>query len=184
MTTTRRNFRPGPLQHVEVAADGTRWSLTFVRDFPQQAESVWNALVDPNEQQLWAPYRSDRVLDSVGPAALTMADGGELSEFDGTVTEAERPDVLEHAWGPDTLRWTLSKSGTGTRLTLVHTLADRKFAAMSAAGWHICLDVAEEVASGVHLGAIVGADAFDYGWSDLNHQYSQALGLEVVQPPA
>lgn len=183
MTTTRRNFRPGPLQQVELAADGQRWALTFARDFPQSADAIWNALTDPAEQAHWAPYRSDRVLDSVGPAVLTMIGGPESTDVDGTVRNVDRPNFLEHAWGVDTLQWTLSKSDIGTRLTLVQTIADRKYAAMTAAGWHICLDVAAEVASGSHLGAIVGADAFDHGWRALNEQYSAVLDLDVVEPP-
>lgn len=181
---TRRDYRPGPLLHVELAANGQQWNLTFARHFPQSPPSVWSALTEPAEHLHWAPYMASRSLDSVGPATLIMTDGHDRTEMDGTVTVADRPNVLEHAWDTDVLRWELRGERGGTQLTLIHTVADRNIAAMVAAGWHICLDVAEAALAGDPIGRIVGADASEYGWRELNTAYSAELGIDPVEPPA
>jgi hypothetical protein len=72
-------------------------------------------------------------------------------------------------------------SGAGTRLTL-WTNIDRRFISMGAAGWHICLDVLDDLLRGTPLGRIVGPDAtrFD-GWQRLNAEYAARFGVE---PPS
>ncbi|MFC0529619.1 hypothetical protein [Phytohabitans kaempferiae] len=47
---------------------------------------------------------------------------------------------------------------------------------MVAAGWHICLDVAEWLLVGRPLGAIVGEEAKKYGWEELRDAYAARLG--------
>jgi hypothetical protein len=44
-----------------------------------------------------------------------------------------------------------------------------------AAGWHICLDVAERNLAGEPIGRIVGEAARDYGWEQLNDAYAAEL---------
>ncbi|RZL74776.1 MAG: SRPBCC family protein [Rhodococcus sp. (in: high G+C Gram-positive bacteria)] len=178
----RRDYRPGPLRHVEASPDGSRWALTFVRDFTHSAPALWTALTDPGELPQWAPYTADRDLGSVGPATLIMIDGRDRIELDGTVTRADAPHVLEHGWGDDVLLWTVEATDAGTRLTLRHTLDDQRTTAMTAAGWHMCLDVAEALLDGNPIGPIVGADAMNYGWRELNEQYSERLGVEPIDP--
>ncbi|NMN95726.1 SRPBCC family protein [Antrihabitans stalactiti] len=181
---TTRNYRPGPLQRVELTADGTRWALTFQREFPQSPESVWSALTAPDEHARWSPYIADRNLASTGPALLIMNDGGNHVELDGTVTIADAPKLLEHAWATDVLRWQLDPTDSGgTRLTLTHTTDDKDSSAMLAAGWHIGLDVAALALDGTPIGRIVGTDALDYGWRELNVAYSEQLGVAVAEPP-
>ncbi len=53
---------------------------------------------------------------------------------------------------------------------------------MTAAGWHMCLDVADALLDGNPIGPIVGAEAMNYGWRELNEQYSERLGVEPVDP--
>ncbi|MDV7087188.1 SRPBCC family protein [Rhodococcus sp. IEGM 248] len=178
----RRDYRPGPLRHVEARPDGTRWALTFVREFTHSPSTLWTALTDPGELPLWAPYTADRNLGTVGPATLIMVDGQNRTELDGTVTRADSPHVLEHAWGDDVLLWTIDETDAGTRLTLRHTLDDQHTAAMTAAGWHMCLDVADALLDGNPIGPIVGAEAMNYGWRELNEQYSTRLGVEPIDP--
>jgi len=122
-------------------------------------------------------------LRTVGPATLTMTDGDTETELDGTVTIADEPSLLEHAWGDDVLRWRLDESAGGTLLTLQQTVEDRGTAAMLAAGWHMCLDVAERAIAGEPVGRIVGEAALEYGWRDLNAQYAAILDTEPVEPP-
>lgn len=181
--TRRRDYRPGPLQSVTLTPDGKRWQLTFTRTFPHARHSVWNALTEPNEQLQWAPYVSDRSLTTPGPATLIMTDGTDRMEFDGTVGVADAPSLLEHAWGTDVLRWQLAETAAGTTLTLIQTVSERGSVAANAAGWHICLDVAERLLARDPVGRIVGADALDHGWRELNVHYADLLGVEPTEPP-
>ena len=54
------------------------------------------------------------------------------------MTRADAPKVLEYKG--DDMRWELEALGSGTRLTLWHSI-DRRFIPWGAAGWHICFDV-------------------------------------------
>ncbi|MBB5918207.1 uncharacterized protein YndB with AHSA1/START domain [Nocardia transvalensis] len=181
MTTDR--YTPTALQGAELVDDNGAWSLVFTRAFPQDREAVWSALTEPDELREWAPYTADRSLAAPGPVVLVMIDGDERQELPGEVVTADRPSLLEFTWGTDLLRWELSAHEGGTLLRLTHRLPEREQAAMVAAGWHICLDVAAELLAGSPVGPIVGAAALDHGWRDLNRQYAARLDVPVIEPP-
>lgn len=168
-------FRPGPLAEVEAQQDGDRWTLVFVRELRHAPQKVWRALTDPAELRGWAPFDADRDLGSTGGATLTMAPDGEA--LAATIHRAEPPRLLEYTWGTDLLRWELEPAGPGTRLTLRHTLADRAWVPKVAAGWQICLDVADLMLAGKPIGRIVGHEARDHGWEQLNGAYAERLGI-------
>ncbi len=44
-----------------------------------------------------------------------------------------------------------------------------------AAGWHLCLDVAERLLDGDPVGPIRGEDAKNYGWDRLREEYAERL---------
>jgi hypothetical protein len=89
------------------------------------------------------------------------------------IRRADEPSVLEYSWGGGNLRWELEDFGGGTRLTLWHNI-DRRYIAMGAAGWHICLDILDHSLSGTALGRIVGLDAMKFaGWQRLNADYAK-----------
>ncbi len=173
----RRTFQPGPLADVTYEADGERWTLVFVRDLRYPPATVWAALTDPARVAEWAPYTADRDLGTTGDLTLTMIDGDTAQELPATVLRAEPPALLEHTFGPDLLRWELAATATGTRLTLRHTVRDKDFTPKAAAGWHICLDVAEHLLDGDPVGPIRGRDALDHGWAELNEAYAERLGI-------
>ena len=76
-------------------------------------------------------------------------------------------------WGEFDVRWELEAVGGGTRLTL-WTSIDRRYIAMGAAGWHICLDVLDQLLSGDPIGRIVGPEAMKFdGWQRLNAEYAK-----------
>ena len=56
-------------------------------------------------------------------------------------------------------------------------MRERDHAAMNAAGWHLCLDVLDDVADGVDRSRVVGQDAAVHGWEALRDKYSDALGV-------
>jgi hypothetical protein len=89
---------------------------------------------------------------------------------------ADAPNALEYSWGDGNLRWELEDFGGGTRLTLWHSI-DRRYIAMGAAGWHVCLDVMDHALEGAPLGRIVGAEAMKFeGWQRLHTDYAQQFG--------
>jgi uncharacterized protein YndB with AHSA1/START domain len=173
-------YEPGPLAPVEREPSGDRWTLVFVRDFRHSREKVWAALTDPEQLDAWSPFRPDRNLAVAGPATLTMMDSAEQVDTEAVVLRAEPPALLEYTWDKDLLRWDLTESGSGTRLTLRHTVQAEDWIPKVAAGWHICLDVADRLLAATPVPVIRGSDAMNYGWQDLHDQYAAKLGIEAT----
>ena len=173
----RMSYQPGPLAEVDRAAtDDGRWTLVFVRDLRHPPAKVWAALTEPGQLSEWAPFVADRDLGSVGDATLTMIDGDVSEAMAASVRRVEPPTLLEYTWGKDLLRWELAPTGSGTRLTLRHTVQDEDWLPKVAAGWHICLDVAERLLDGRPIGPIRGSEAMNFGWGELNDSYAARLG--------
>jgi uncharacterized protein YndB with AHSA1/START domain len=166
------DFDPGPLAEASVVPDGGRWTLIFIRDLRQPPDRVWTALTEPDQLDQWAPFAAARDLNRTGDTTLTMVDGDERIDRPATVLRAEPPALLEYTWGDDRLRWELAPLGTGTRLTLRHTLADPDQKAMIAAGWHLCVAVLARLVDGEPVGVIRGRDALDHGWEELRDGYA------------
>jgi hypothetical protein len=99
-------------------------------------------------------------------------------ELPASITRAEPPHLLEYTWGPDRLEWRLERLDSGTRLTLRHTVETPDLGPKVAAGWHLCLVVADRWLAGNPIGRIVGEDAMGYGWPDLHDQYAVLLESE------
>ena len=169
-------FEPSPLAEVDCRASDDRWTLAFVRDLRHPPAKVWSALTDPAQLNEWAPFIADRDLGTIGDATLTMIDGETTVDMPASVRRVEPPHLLEYSWGTDVLRWELTATGNGTRLTLSHTLDDRDWLPKVAAGWHLCLDVAERLLDGTPIGPIRGNDAKNYGWDELHDSYAARLG--------
>jgi uncharacterized protein YndB with AHSA1/START domain len=183
--STGTTFDSGTLASVECQPNHGRWSLVFVRDLSHSREQVWAALTDPAQLREWSPFNADRNLGSTGPAVLTMIDGETSQDLPGSVSRAEPPALLEYTWAGDLLQWQLdplastnserNPVGSGTRLTLRHTFENRDLAAKLAAGWHICLAVARHLLAGRPVGRIVGANAMNYGFEQLQDEYARRL---------
>jgi uncharacterized protein YndB with AHSA1/START domain len=171
------DFDPGPLADVSSQRTDDRWTLVFVRDLRHPPAKVWAALTEPDQLSAWAPFIADRNLGTSSEATLTMIDGDTAVEMTTSVHRAEPPSLLEYTWGTDLLRWELVPTGTGTRLTLRHRVEDRDWMSKVAAGWHLCLVVAEHLLDGQPIEPIRGQQARDYGWDQLNEAYARKLGL-------
>ncbi|MGN6182662.1 MAG: SRPBCC family protein [Thermoanaerobaculia bacterium] len=177
---TAKHYDPQPLADATAENDGERWTLVFTRELHHAPERVWEALTDPAALREWSPFDADRNLATNHEATLVMAGGGagDASEsFASTIRIADAPRVLEYTWGNDVLRWELERQSYGTRLTLRHKVEDASWLARVAAGWHICLDVADAYLSGNRIGRIVGADAKPW-WEGLNAAYAKKLGMK------
>jgi uncharacterized protein YndB with AHSA1/START domain len=172
-------YQPGAAANVRAERDGERWTLVFVRELHHAPAKVWSALTDPQQLRAWAPFDADRDLGRTGAARLTMASarGGAApaAPISITVQRAEAETLLEYDWGGDRLRWELAAIPGGTRLTLRHTVNDRGMLSKVAAGWHICIDVAERNLDGEPLARIVGEDALQHGWQRLHDAYAEKL---------
>ena len=176
-------YKPGKADGAEVRKDGDSWTLVLVRQLRHPPATVWRALTEPAQLREWAPFDSDRNLASVGPMTLSTVGAPQPVISKSEVTRAEAPHLLEYRWGDNDMRWQLEPSDGGTRLTLWHNI-DRRYVAMGAAGWHICLDVLARLVDGEPLGRIVGADAMKFEWPRLHAEYAKRFGIESPQMPA
>jgi uncharacterized protein YndB with AHSA1/START domain len=171
----REQYEPGPARGANVRKDGEKWTLILVRELRHSPEKVWQAITDPAHLREWAPFEADGNLGTVGTVNLTWVGTPQGSET--RVTRADAPSVLEYS----DLRWQLEPLGSGTRLTLWHSI-DRRFISWGAAGWHISFDVLDRLLAGEPIGRIVGADAIKFGgWQRLNAEYAKQFGLANIE---
>ncbi len=169
----RDNYTPGAAAGARVKKDGDKWTLVLVRELRHSPTLVWQALTDPAQLREWAPFDADRSLDGAGPVKLSTVGTPTPQVSETRVKRAEAPKLLEYSWGDNELRWELEPLDSGTRLTLWHNI-DRKFIAMGAAGWHICLDVLDRHLAGAPIGRIVAGDAMKFeGWQRLHGEYAK-----------
>jgi len=177
--TARQQYAPGPAD-AQVKKDGENWTLVLVRQLHHPPQKVWQALTDPAQLREWAPFDADRSLGATG-ATVRLTTVGAPREYitETKVKKADAPKTLEFTWGGGDIRWELEPSTVGTRLTLWANI-DRRYIAMGAAGWHICIDVMDHVLSGDPIGRIVGPEAMKFeGWQRLNAEYSKQFGVEA-----
>ena len=176
----RGQYAPGPASGAHIRKDGEKWTLILVRELRHSPDKVWQALTDPAHLREWAPFDADGSLGAVGNTVTLTTVGAPTPYASETrVTRADAPEVLEYNWGGFDMRWQLEAMGVGTRLTL-WTNIDRRFIAMGAAGWHICLDVLDHLLTGTPVGRIVGPDAMKFGgWQRLNAEYARQFGVET-----
>ncbi len=81
------------------------------------------------------------------------------------------PESLTYMWGDDELRFSVFEEDDGTLLTLAHTMSDHETAASTAAGWHLCLAALEMLLNGDEVPSVVGENARQYGWDELDEAY-------------
>ena len=175
--TEREPYAPGPASGAQVRKDGEKWTLILVRELRHSPEKVWRALTDPADLREWAPFVVDESLGMVGTVNLTWV--GTPQALETKVTRADAPSVLEYG----DIRWELEASGSGTRLTLWHSI-DRRFISWGAAGWHISFDVLDRLLGGQPIARIAGADAMKFaGWQRLVAVYAEQFGVEAPNWP-
>ena len=174
----RTQYAPGPARGAEVLKDGEKWTLVLVRELRHPPAKVWDALTDPAQLREWAPFDADASLAKTGATVKLTTVGAPSPHVTETkVTRADAPRLLEYTWGGFDVRWQLEPLSGGTRLTL-WTNIDRRYIAMGAAGWHICLDVMDHLLGGDPIGRIVGADALKFGgWQKLNAEYARQFAV-------
>jgi uncharacterized protein YndB with AHSA1/START domain len=178
--TTREQYTPGPASGAQVQKkDGEQWTLVLVRQLRHAPEKVWQALTDPAQLREWAPFDADGNMGTTGSSIkLTTIGAPQLHVVETKITRADKPRLLEYNWGGGDVRWELEPNGGGTRLTLWANI-NRRFIAMGAAGWHVCLDVMDHLLDGDPLGRIAGPEAMKVNeWSRLMGEYAAQFGVE------
>jgi uncharacterized protein YndB with AHSA1/START domain len=173
----REKYTPGPAAGARVEKDGEKWTLVLVRELRHSPDKIWKALTDPAQLREWAPFEADRSLATTGTTVkLTTVGAPMVSET--KVMRAEPNKILEYNWGGGDVRWELEPQGNGTRLTLWANI-DRRYIAMGAAGWHICIDVMDHLLSGDPIGRIAGPETMKFdGWQRLNAEYAKQFRVE------
>ena len=178
--TSRDKYVPGPATGATVQKDGEKWTLVLVRDLRHPPEKVWEAITDPAYLREWAPFDADRNLGTAG-ATVTLTTVGAPSPMvsQTTITRADPPTRLEYNWGGGDMRWELERVGSGTRMTLWANI-DRRYIAMGAAGWHICLDVLSHMLGGDPIGRMAGMEVMKFdGWQKLHGEYAREFGVKT-----
>lgn len=124
-------------EHTATLRDNT---LTLARDYAAQDDTLWTFLTEAPLLMQWSPVNPDRDLTTPGPAESRETPDDE--PIDTTVQAVSAPHELAHAWGDDTLEWSITPTLEGATLTLAHHLNDASpaEAAHVATAWHLCLD--------------------------------------------
>lgn len=143
-------------------------TVRFERLLPAPVERVWDYLTDSELRRKWFAG-GDMELRPGGPLTLVfrnseLAPAGEDvpekyrayegMESKGEIVRAEAPRLLVFNWfeeeGPATeVSWELEPEGEQTRMILTHRrLPNRAMMVDVSGGWHLHLDVLEDVLAG------------------------------------
>ena len=141
-------------------------TVRIERELPGPVERVWAYLAEPEERGKWLA-RGPIELREGGAVEMRFHDS-QLTQHDeeipeaykkyeghpwnGEVTRCEPPRVLALTWqgesGVSLVTFELSERGAKTRLVVTHErLISREHTVSVSAGWHLHLDVLEEVLS-------------------------------------
>ncbi len=123
-----------------VGPDGA-WQIRFERRLRHSPERVWDALVDPEQQDRWVPGVR---IEAVAGGAVRY-DFGDEGVADGVVLGVEPPFALEHTWRwpgepESTVRWEVRPAEDGAVLVLMHRALRQAPAVDYCTGWHTMLD--------------------------------------------
>ena len=105
--SSRDQYAPGAASGAEVRKDGDTWTLVLVRDLSHPPAKVWKALTETKHLREWAPFDSDRNLDTVGTAKLTTVGAPTPMVSETQVKRADAHKLLEFSWGAQDIRWEL-----------------------------------------------------------------------------
>jgi hypothetical protein len=176
--TNLEQYTPGPASEAQVRKGEDKWTLILVRELRHSPDRVWEALTDPEQLREWAPFVVDGDLGTIGATVMLTWVGNPTPQAT-TVTQADAPEVLEY----NDIRWELEPLGSGTRLTLWHSI-DRRFIAWGAAGWHISFDVLALLLADKPIGHSAGINAMKFaGWQRLVGEYAKQFGVEPPKSP-
>ena len=131
---------PGPVGRVLRDARGVR--LELVRELTDPPEAVWAALTEPALLERWfGTWSGDPATGTVQLSMLEDPDGApQPVRIDACTAPQRLGVVLPSPDGPWPLDVALTPHGGGTRLVLVHVLAEPYDAGSIGPGWQYYLD--------------------------------------------
>jgi uncharacterized protein YndB with AHSA1/START domain len=154
--------------------DGETAVLRFERLLKHPAEEVWAALTDADRLRSWL---ADGDFDARegGRVELRFAHPPGYV-VTGTVTEIDRPKVLEYTWTnpnepPGAVKWQLIPAGERCLLLFTHTVHGTWDAAGTMAAWHIHLATLATSLAGLPIGPFP-----DLRWQELRTTYACTVG--------
>jgi uncharacterized protein YndB with AHSA1/START domain len=163
--------------HLDRAED--RAVVRFERHLPYPPSVVWCALTEPEHLAAWFPTTIDGER-AVGADLTFRFIDVDLPPMDGEMLAFEPMSLLELRWGPDVLRFELTREGDGTTLAFTATMEEFGKAARDAAGWHTSLDRLAGELAGERVPPSSGRR-----WREVNKVYVARFGAEAstVGPP-
>lgn len=163
------------------AFDGDN-TLVLQRWLPGRAERLWRYITDSDLRRKWlaagdmpaaagAAFELVWRNDTLSVDADKRPDGfPEEQRMASHVVAINPPYSLTIAWGAGTVTFDLKEKGDRTLLTLTHRgLTDPAARVMTAAGWHMHLDILVARAAGTEPGS------FWSGWQRLRQEYAARL---------
>lgn len=164
------------IRNLPLTAELADDTLILEVDLGGSADQLWRAVTDPEVLQRWSPIVPERPLTSVGPAL--SRETPEADPVAADVLAIADGRALTHRWGDDIIEWAIEDGRVVVQMRLVQP----ELAAMSAAGWQVCLGVLDALLDGEDQARILGMDAMAYGWAELNEAHAEQLGLEARMP--
>jgi uncharacterized protein YndB with AHSA1/START domain len=167
-------YTPGPAYAQVEKTPGDSWRLILVRHLKHAPDKVWRALTQPEQLSQWAPFDASTNLGTVGAnVKLTWVGSPGPHVTETQVSRAEFAKELEYMVDGNPMRWQLEATDSGTKLTLWASI-DRRYVAMGAAGWQICLDVLDHALAGTPISRKAGPETMKFeGWQRLNAEYTK-----------
>ncbi|MEE1618469.1 hypothetical protein [Brachybacterium sp. J153] len=165
------------ISNLLVRAEITEDSLVMEVDITGTAAQLWEAVTDPERLAQWSPVVPDRALTAIGPALARENPEDDPVAADVLALAADH--AVTHRWGDATLGWVVDDG----QIDLQVTLGDVQEAQYFAAGWHVCLGVLDALLSGEEQERIVGMDALEHGWRELQQRYAEEFGHPVGPAP-
>jgi uncharacterized protein YndB with AHSA1/START domain len=138
-------------------------TVRFERLLPAPIERVWDYLTQSDLRRKW--FAAGDIELRPGGGVTLIFHNSELSHHDeempekfrqyeglethGKVIEVEPPRRLVHSWDKEEVEWQLEPRGDQTLLTLTHRkLPSRAMMVEVSGGWHLHLDILEDVLAG------------------------------------
>ncbi len=120
-----------------------RYALRFERFFPHNTEDVFHVITSPSYFSQWYPFATGEMDLRLG--GKIGFDDGEGTTYQGNITDLEEPYLFGFREGDDLINISLVEQGEGCRMVFTHTFNDESWAVNTAAGWHRCLDVLDQI---------------------------------------
>ncbi|XOQ16106.1 MAG: SRPBCC domain-containing protein [Shouchella clausii] len=123
-----------------------RYALRFERSFSYNPEEVFRVITDPHSFSQWYPFATGEMDLKLG--GKIAFDDGEGSTYEGIITELKEPHTFEFREVDDLIQIALLKEDEGCQMVFTHIFDDKEMAMYTAAGWHRCLDVFQQIVNG------------------------------------